>query len=341
MHIKELLKNQRNTPRFETVFTEWLDFKVTLDGLSRRSYDRYLSDYSRFFHPNFHFMQIPFSKITPEDLEFFIRRSIVDNSLTNKAYSKIRLILRGVFKFAYKKGYTKLHIDVCLEDMNLSERIFSKSIHEDEKEVFTQEEETMIIRYIDSHPADLTGQGIKLLFLTGMRIGELAVLTFDDVHEQYISVSKTETSYKERDEDGNVLRIKYEIKPFPKTEAGIRSIIIPSEVHKIVQTIQTISPANEGNFLFYGRSERMHGAVFSQRLRNICKSLGIQPRSAHKIRKTYSTKLINSGLEKSIIIKQMGHTDFSTTDKFYYYNNLKKEEMVNRITRALDGTSAE
>ena len=335
MHIKELLKKSRNTLRFETVFTEWLNFKVTLDGLSMRSYDRYLSDYARFFHPDFRFMQIPFSKIRPEDLEYFIRKSIVDNNLTNKSYSKIRLILRGVFKYAFRKGYTKLHIDLCWADMNLSERIFAKKVCEDEMEVFTPEEEKLIIHYIDSHPADLTGQGIKLLFLTGMRIGELAALTFDDIHEQYISVSKTETFYKERDENGNVLRIQYEIKPFPKAEASIRSIIIPPDVHRIIDTIRLISPHNEENFLFYGRAGRMHGAVFSQRLRNICKALNIPPRSAHKIRKTYSTKLINSGLEKSVIIKQMGHTDFTTTDKFYYYNNLKKEAMVDRITKAL------
>ena len=332
---KDCKRNKRKIC-FQEVFLEWLGYKVNLDGLSLRSYDRYLSDYERFFRDEALFEKTPIRQIKEKDLELYIRKTITCLNLTNRGYARIRLILRGVFKYAYRKRFTTLHIDSCLDELDLSDRIFAKKLKPDELEVFTPDEEAAIIRYIDSRPPVLTGQGIKLLFLTGLRIGEIATLTRDDIHGQYIRINKTETSYKERDSAGKVLRIVYEVRPFPKTEAGIRTVIIPPSALAITDTVLNLSYENTDGYLFYGAKGRMHGAVFSQRLRNICKELGLPPRSAHKIRKTYATKLINSGLEKSLIIKQMGHTDFTTTDRFYYYNNTKKEEMVTKICQALE-----
>lgn len=51
----------------------------------------------------------------------------------------------------------------------------------------------------------------------------------------------------------------------------------------------------------------------------------IKRKSQNKIRKTYGTILIDSGINESLIISQMGHTDIKTT-KGYYYKNRKNEK---------------
>ena len=45
----------------------------------------------------------------------------------------------------------------------------------------------------------------------------------------------------------------------------------------------------------------------------------------HKIRKTYGTILIDSGMDDKFIQEQMGHRDITTTRKYYYYNNKSME----------------
>ena len=54
-------------------------------------------------------------------------------------------------------------------------------------------------------------------------------------------------------------------------------------------------------------------------------------------RRYYATKLIDAKVEETIIISQMGHTDFETTKNHYYKNNYEKQKISEAITRAMDG----
>lgn len=64
-----------------------------------------------------------------------------------------------------------------------------------------------------------------------------------------------------------------------------------------------------GEYLFELNGKRIRTYSFTSRLKSICKKLDISPKSLNKIRKTYATTLIDSGVEESLIISQMGHTD--------------------------------
>lgn len=55
----------------------------------------------------------------------------------------------------------------------------------------------------------------------------------------------------------------------------------------------------------------------------------------HKARKTYATKLINGGVDESLIIKRMGHTSIDCTKNYYYFNNKNDEEAIKQIERAI------
>ena len=51
-----------------------------------------------------------------------------------------------------------------------------------------------------------------------------------------------------------------------------------------------------------------------------CRKVGIPERSTHKIRKTYASMLLSSGIDEKLVTSQMGHTDISLTKEIYYYN---------------------
>ncbi|MCR4739189.1 MAG: tyrosine-type recombinase/integrase [Lachnospiraceae bacterium] len=59
------------------------------------------------------------------------------------------------------------------------------------------------------------------------------------------------------------------------------------------------------------------------------------PKSLHKCRKTYATRLINARVDESVIRSQMGHIDFSTTRGFYYFNNRNEDEARKMVMEAL------
>lgn len=80
--------------------------------------------------------------------------------------------------------------------------------------------------------------------------------------------------------------------------------------------------------MFERDGERVLTYMFRSRLKTICKHTGVVRKSPNKIRKTYGSILIDSGVEESIVISQMGHTDIATTKGHYYRNrkNVQQKE---------------
>ena len=90
-----------------------------------------------------------------------------------------------------------------------------------------------------------------------------------------------------------------------------------------------------GEYLFEKNGERIRTYTFTSRLKTICRKLGIVKKSLNKIRKTYGTILLDNGVEESLVIAQMGHTDIKTTKRYYYRNRKslqQKSEVIDKVS---------
>lgn len=167
-----------------------------------------------------------------------------------------------------------------------------------------------------------------LMFKTGLRPGELAGLKKEDIHDNVFHVNRTEIRYK--NDSGQTI---YEVRDFPKTEAGIRDVIIPNNALWLIQKIISLNP--KGTFLFERNGERIKTYCFSQRLETLCKRTGIVVKSPNKIRKTYASILIDNNVPESIIISQMGHTKIETTKTYYYRDRTNLNSRKDRINNVV------
>jgi len=323
-------KESENAPYLKRVFYEWIDGKLKYGEIQKQTYDRYEMDFNRFIDGS-KISKIRFQYITEDELEDFIRQTIHEKQLTAKAWGNLRIIIVGLFKYAKKKGYTKISITNFMGDLELSSKLFKKVYRTDSKEVFTNEEVNKIVEYIYSCKRNIVNLGILLAFHTGLRSGELAALSYKDfdLKRRRIYITKTEIHYKI--DDGSTV---YEIREAPKTEAGYRDVVISDECICILNEIKKINPFSE--YLFTdSHGYRIKEYVFSHKLYRICNKLNIVPKSIHKARKTYATKLINANVNERLIMKQMGHKDISTTRSYYSFDNLSEEEKKEQIKRAI------
>lgn len=328
--IVDHYKEAEKAPYMKNVFYEWVDSKLKYGEIQKQTYDRYVMDFIRFID-NSRISQIRFQYITEDMLEDYIRTTIHDKNLTAKAWGNLRIIIVGIFKYAKKKGYTKISITNFMGDLDLSTKLFKKVYKKDYKEVFTNEEVNKIVDYIHSGRKNIVNLGILLAFYTGLRSGELAALSYKDFDllNRRIYITKTEVHYKI--DDGSTV---YEIREAPKTEAGYRDVVISEECIYLYNEIRKLNPFAE--YLFVDASgQRIKEYVFSHKLYRICKKLNIVPKSIHKARKTYATKLINANVNERLIMKQMGHKDISTTRSYYSFDNLSEDEKKEQIKRAI------
>lgn len=324
-------KSVENEPTIKKIFDAWLEEKLKFGEIQKQSYDRYKTDFDRFFVNNEffdHFSEKKIKYITEEDLEEFIKVSIAKMKLTQKAYSGFRTIINGIFKYAKKKKYTDISITNFMGDLDLSRRSFRKNIKNKENEVYQECEIEKLTSYLRSRSDDIRCQGLLLIFESGVRIGELCGLKPEDIHNGYIHVQRTEIKYK-NDDDKWVM----DVRDYPKSEAGDRYIIINQNAIKTIDNIESIR--GNGEYLFTENGKRIRSNGFRRKLERVCGILGIKYKSNHKIRKTYGTMLIDSGVDESIVAEQMGHVDISTTKKYYYFSNKSEEKKREQIDRAI------
>ncbi len=171
--------------------------------------------------------------------------------------------------------------------------------------------------------------GIILAFQTGLRVGELAALQWTDIKQKTLLINKTEIRY--RGPDHNYV---YEVRENAKTEAGNRKVILSDEALFTLHRIYQMNP--NGEYLFMKNGVRIKEKAFTNKIVRICQKIHIKPRSMHKVRKTYATKLLNAKLDECLIKSQLGHVDISTTKKYYQFNNHEENEIRKQIQQALN-----
>ena len=333
--MKKRLQSTLELHNFPTkVMAEW-NFNEEADKqlyrlIKEPSVIRYENDYRRFIYGT-DFGNTEVANVTEEMLEKFIISAIFDNNLTAKAFSGLRTILIGMFKYAKKRKYTTISVTNFFGDLELSPNMFRHVVKNDEDEVFTDFEVRQISNYVKEHPT-IRNLGVLLAFHTGLRVGELTALTPDDIdwENHILLINKTEIKIKDK-ETG---KYTYAVSDQGKTENSTRNVVFTASAEWVLHQILKINP--HGTYLFENpEGKRIRGTTMNKRLHGICRALGIKERSIHKSRKSYATQLLDAGVGDALIISQLGHSDILTTRKHYYRNSHTLAETRNKLESAL------
>ena len=124
----------------------------------------------------------------------------------------------------------------------------------------------------------------------------------------------------------------YDVKGYPKSEAGVRTIVVPDGYVWILNRIQNLNPFSE--FVFINKGKRVNAQSIRKRLTYVCQKLNIYPKSPHKIRKTYGTILLDNNIDSKLVTGQMGHTNLLCTER-HYHRNRRSLEQKGKIISAI------
>lgn len=247
--------------------------------------------------------------------------------LSPKQYWPVQaLVLLYLFQslYARKKGYTTLSVN-DLKDIEIPKNAFMKNRILPGEDVITHEEAQKISSYIKEHDTDIVLLGIRLVFKTGLRVGELAALKYSDFDFNRSVLTVTRTEIKTENPNKKGPKTITAVRDFTKGAQGWREIIIDEETHELVDKIHALN--TEGEFLFEVDGKRVNANAWTKKLPRLCAKLNIGLRaeganyvlkkSMHKGRKNYASTLLHSGIEPKYVQAQMGHTDLHTTLSYY------------------------
>lgn len=324
--VIQYYKDKEERIYFQQAFYEWAELKLRYKEISVNTYNRYDCDFRNYIQ-NSILNKKELVNFTKDFVTDFIKSTIADNSFSSKKWANLRIVMRGTLRYAYDKGYTKFNGKDFFNDLELSKRAFSKKIIDYSVKTFSDAEIDKLTEYFLEHES-IIGYGILLNFYIGLRPGELSSLKWSDIDGNLVNITRTEIYYK-------AYKGKYtlEVREFPKTEAGIRPVIIPEKALKYLKIIKTLSDSTDG-YIFAKKGKKIAKRAFTARLYDVCDILNIKKRSFDKSRKTYATTLLDNNVPESVVQALMGHTSINTTKQYYYYNRTsitKQTEVINNV----------
>lgn len=166
-----------------------------------------------------------------------------------------------------------------------------------------------------------------LLFMTGMRIGEVAALTWEDVDFDQNIIKVTKSMWYESEREWKILP--------PKTEAGNRLIALDNQTMDELRDWKLHQEQNFviGGFVVTDNTMPLVRSSFLQWLNRISKKAGLPKITVHQLRHSHASLLVALGINPLEVKERLGHSRIETT--LGTYSHLYKEanrEVANKLS---------
>lgn len=162
---------------------------------------------------------------------------------------------------------------------------------------------------------------IILTIFTGVRLGELMGLEWDDINfrEGIVSINRS----------SQYLADKGVFTKVPKTESSIRDVAIPDFVVSLLEEYKYWYDNQKALFgeLWYDSNrlfvqadgKPMHPSTISKWFEKFVAQIGLPVINFHGLRHTNATLLIAQNIDVSVVAARLGHAQITTTLNFYVH----------------------
>ncbi len=303
---------------FKDLLYDWINYSK--DRVKLRTYNRYLNIIELHLIPEYGDVSI--NNIKRKNIYDFLQKHKASGNLkTGKemSSSSVNLILT-VFNMVFEYA---LDLELC--EYNPCARLKRFPSVEKKVDAFTRQEQLLIEEYVISS-YDRRCFGILFTLYTGLRIGELLALRWDDFDFEIGIIKINKTRYREKDETG-----KYKsIIDSPKTNSSDRIIPIPSCILDYLLEYKKSSMSSY--FIESKDGTEMPIRTYQHIFERTIEYLKISHLSFHALRHTFATRAIECGMDIKTLSEIMGHKNASITLNRYAHCMLEtKVKMMNKL----------
>ncbi len=156
--------------------------------------------------------------------------------------------------------------------------------------------------------------GILLALYTGMRVGELCALQWDDIKESTIIINKTVQRLKQNGK--TVLEITE-----PKTRTSNRKIPVPDFLTPTLNQYRS-----SGAVLKNRKGKPVEPRLMQLTFEKYVNDCGLPKTNFHALRHTFATRCVEAGFDIKSLSEILGHTDVKTTLNKYVHSSLAQKQ---------------
>lgn len=326
--IKEKPKDVQVT--LSKLYPKWIEYK-SLHAATETYLSRIDRDWQKYYTST-NIIDIPLDQITPLMLDEWVHKLIKKYNMSQKQFYNATIVMRQALEYAVdlkiieENPFTAVKID--------GKRVFRREKKkESATQVFLKDEllqlEQLAWEHFDADTMKvhkLAPLAVLFQFQTGLRVGELCAVRYQDVLESKIHINRM---------------FRYELNEVVEHTKGCygdRYVILTGQAKHIIAVAKAkqieLGVRSDG-YIFSVNDDPVPYEPMRYLYRKYCKAIGTINKSTHKARKTYISALIDGGVNINTIRETVGHCDERTTYKNYCFDRSSEEEKVRKIEEAL------
>lgn len=319
----DVFQEKRKKQLFEDVADEWMLNSFFKQKQSTKLKYQYILE----SHIKPEFGKCDISKIDENAINNFLVKKLTSGKINDTgglscSYVKtMGIIIGSIINYAVSKGYR----------LPLKTKINKPSCNKKEITVMSTELQKQLeerLKYDNS----LTALGIKIAMNTGLRIGEICALKWEDIDLQnsVIHVRHTVARIKAAEDSTNDKTCLIIDKP--KTESSIRDIPI---ISKILNELIKAKSLAVSDFVVSDKSNFVSPRTFEYRFHKILKMYGIPDTNFHCLRHSFATRCVELNIDVKTLSEILGHANVGITLNTYVHPSFEaKRSQLERLSSA-------
>ena len=288
------------------LMTAWLD-RCERERVKPRTYSRYKGLIVQHILPELGDTQI--DDLGRRQISEFLTAHQADGNLRGEALSAtstnlMLTVLNAAFTYA---------CDMELLPANPCDRIRRVPGPPSRVEAFTREEQRRLEEAI-AVSEDRRLFGIRLCLYTGLRIGELLGLEWQDVDMEKGILHIQKTVYREKNAEGEWQLFVDR----PKTAASERMVPLPGY---LAEDLRIYRRGARSEFLIENKkAERMSIRSYQYLFERLTEKAGVRKLNFHALRHTFATRALECGMDIKTLSELMGHKNATITLNRYAHS---------------------
>jgi len=317
-------KQSSNSNILNFYAVEWL--KTVEPQIKRSTFVKYTNTINNHIIPLLGNKKI--KDITTDVVKNYVSQKLSNGNITTekglspKTVKDIISVIKLIMNYAAEQGETNLckFSQITVRSATIPERIITKNSQE------------QLTKYLLTE-TDYTKLGILLCLYTGIRIGELCAIRYEDisVNEQIIRITKTMQrlqTFSDKNEKTEIIISE------PKSISSSREIPIPDFLMEIILTFKFKTK----DYILTGRNDKfIEPRTLEYRFKSCLKACGIKDYKFHQLRHRFASQCIELGFDIKSLSEILGHSSVNITLNRYVHSSMElKRANMNKLQCSID-----
>lgn len=255
-------------------------------------------------------------------VEQFSHMLLTDEKLSTKTVRDILTVLKAVLKYIE---------DRCGNDMMQTIKVIYPRENKREMRVLTVEEQNRLVNELTEDMTHIKF-GILLALITGLRIGEICALKWEDIVIDDKVLHVSQTMQRLRITEGNSSQKTRILIGDAKSSSSDRYIPLTDYAIALCRQREIADPEA---FVLTGDAKKyMEPRTLHNHLSKICQSCGLKDVHFHTLRHTFATRCVEAGFEVKSLSEILGHSTTKVTLDRYVHSSMElKRNNMDKLSK--------